>query len=166
MKPIYLVAAILALTPPAFAQAGEGPGAHFIENWDLDGNGEVTATEAAERRGDVFTSFDANEDGFLDGDEYKLFDEARALDQAENEPRGMGRGLRNPANGMALEVNDTDGDGKVSRDEFIGNASAWVAEIDRDGDGVVTVADFGPGRAGGGQRQGAGRGIGKAGGAN
>lgn len=144
-KTLYVCAAILVANTTLVA-AGEGPGAHFIENWDLDGNGEVSAEEARSRRSDVFASFDANEDGFLDAEEYVVFDEARALDQAENEPKGMGNGRRNPANGMKLEVNDTDGDGKVSEAEFLDNAASWIETIDRNGDGVVTGTDFGPGR--------------------
>ncbi len=143
MKSITLGAAfILATVGSCFA--AEGPGAHFIENWDLNGDGAVTAEEARERRSNVFASFDANDDGFLDAEEYVLFDEARAQDQAENEPKGLGKGARNPANGMRLEVNDTDGDGKVSEAEFLDNAASWIEMIDRNGDGVVTVADFGP----------------------
>ena len=143
MKSITLGAALILATVGSCI-AAEGPGAHFIENWDLNGDGAVTAEEARERRGNVFASFDANDDGFLDAEEYVLFDEARAQDQAENEPKGMGKGARNPANGMRLEVNDTDGDGKVSEAEFLDNASSWIEMIDRNGDGVVTVADFGP----------------------
>ncbi|GAB2187415.1 EF-hand domain-containing protein [Roseibium sp. LAB1] len=143
MKSITL-GAVLFLAAAGAGLAGEGPGAHFIENWDLNGDGAVTTDEARERRGNVFASFDANDDGFLDAGEYVLFDEARAQDQAENEPKGLGKGVRNPANGMRLEVNDTDGDGKVSEAEFLDNAPAWVEMIDRNGDGVVTLADFGP----------------------
>lgn len=143
MKSITLGAALILATVGSCI-AAEGPGAHFIENWDLNGDGAVTAEEARERRGNVFASFDANDDGFLDAEEYVLFDEARAQDQAENEPKGMGKGARNPANGMRLEVNDTDGDGKVSEVEFLDNAASWIKMIDRNGDGVVTVADFGP----------------------
>ncbi|WJS01036.1 EF-hand domain-containing protein [Roseibium aggregatum] len=143
MKSITLGAALILATVGSCI-AAEGPGAHFIENWDLNGDGAVTAEEARERRGNVFASFDANDDGFLDAEEYVLFDEARAQDQAENEPKGLGKGARNPANGMRLEVNDTDGDGKVSEAEFLDNAASWIEMIDRNGDGVVTVADFGP----------------------
>ena len=146
MRKLIPATAVLLVLGYSAATAAEGPGAHFIENWDLDGNGAVTVEEARERRSDVFASFDANDDGFLDAEEYELFDEARALDQAENEPQGMGRGNRNPANGMRLEVNDTDGDGKVSRDEFLDNAASWIEMIDRNADGVVTRADFGPRR--------------------
>ncbi|POF28778.1 EF-hand domain-containing protein [Roseibium marinum] len=143
---VFAIAALMSLTGVPSVLAGEGPGAHFIENWDLDSDGEVTVEEARLRRSDVFASFDANDDGYLDAEEYELFDEARALDMAENEPAGMGRGARNPANGMRLEVNDNDGDGKVSQAEFLDNAPDWIMKIDRNGDGVVSLADFGPGK--------------------
>lgn len=140
----HLSLALLLAAAPALAQQGE-PGAHFIENWDSDGDGAVTVDEAGARRADVFASFDANEDGFLDAEEYVTFDEARANDMAQNEG-GQGKGaMMRAADGMLLARNDIDGDGKVSRDEFLGQAAAWIAEMDRNGDGVITTADFGPG---------------------
>lgn len=142
MKSFAIALAAALLAAPAFAQQGN-PGAHFVENWDLDGDGRVTVEEATERRSDVFASFDANEDGFLDAEEYGPFDEARANDMAENGGHGNGQGAMKAADGMKLEVNDTDKDGKVSRDEFLTNAASWIAGMDRDGDGVVTSADFG-----------------------
>lgn len=146
MKKTFCICAAILIANATLVAAEEGPGAHFLQNWDLDGNGEVSAEEARTRRSDVFASFDANDDGFLDAEEYAVFDEARALDQSENEPKGMGNGRRNPANGMRLEANDDDGDGKVSEAEFLGNAASWIDAIDRNGDGVVTATDFGPGR--------------------
>lgn len=135
-----LLAAVCVLA--SSVALAEMPGEHFVENWDLNGDGEVTVDEAAERRDDVFATFDANEDGILDAEEYVLFDQARAADQAGRP--GHAKGRRNPAQGMALEANDLDGDGQVSHDEFVGRAEAWVTEIDRNGDGTVTLADFGP----------------------
>jgi hypothetical protein len=144
MKKILFAALIVAA--PAFAQ-NNVPGQHFVENWDLDQDGAVTVAEATERRGDVFYSFDHNEDGFLDAEEYGYFDEARALDMENMPGHGHGQGaVQQAADGMAMQANDLDGDGLVSRDEFVGSAAAWVATMDRTGDGVVTTADFGPGR--------------------
>lgn len=140
----YLPLALFLAAMPAFAQQGQ-PGAHFVENWDLNADGAVTVAEAATRRGDVFLSFDYNEDGFLDAEEYVTFDEARANDMENQQGHGFGAAKR-AADGMLRERNDTDGDGKVSRDEFLTNATAWIAEMDSDGDGVVTTADFGRGR--------------------
>jgi hypothetical protein len=48
--------------------------------------------------------------------------------------------------GMTLPFNDVDADGAVSLAEFLGQAPAWIAAMDRDGDGVITTADFGPTR--------------------
>ena len=46
--------------------------------------------------------------------------------------------------GMEMSFNDVDGDGVVTREEFLGQVDAWLASIDRNNDGVITAADFGP----------------------
>lgn len=135
-----LLFALLFAATTATAQQGN-PGGHFVESWDLDGDGQVTLAEATERRGDVFLSFDADENGILSPEEHDLFDEARANDMAEN-GMGHGGGQRNPANGMLREVTDADGDGSVNREEFLAAVPAWFNAMDRNGDGVVTTADF------------------------
>ena len=86
---ISLTAALIALGAMAHAQQGS-PGLHFIENWDLDGDGQVTLAEATERRGDIFVTFDADDNGVLSPEEHDFFDEARANDMKEN---GMGQGM-------------------------------------------------------------------------
>lgn len=134
-----LIAAGLCLTAGVACAA---PGSHFIENWDLDGNGEVSLAELQERRGDVFVSFDANDDGILDAEEYTYFDEARANDMAQNGDHGRG-GMRRAAEGMSLSFNDLDKDGVVSLEEFSAQTPALLTLIDRDGSGAVTSADFG-----------------------
>jgi hypothetical protein len=143
----YLTLALLIAAAPARAQQGQ-PGAHFVENWDLDGDGKVTVAEALERRGDVFASFDSNDDGFLDAEEYVFFDEAREADMAQNGGQAGHKrgGMMRAADGMLLEHNDTDEDGKVSLAEFTGNAETWIAALDTNADGTVTTADFGRGK--------------------
>lgn len=141
MKTIKLALPLIFAATLAVAENGV-PGSHFIENWDLDGDGQVTLAEAEERRGDVFLSFDANEDGFIDGEEYKTFDEARANDMQGQGGHGNGA-MKNAEGGMHLQFNDTDTDGRVSRDEFVGRTKDWIAQMDRNGDGAVTTADFG-----------------------
>lgn len=139
MKTLSLALAGLLLSGGIAAAQNGVPGQHFIENWDLDGNGAVTVAEATQRRDDVFSSFDANEDGILQDDEYTLFDEARAADM-----QGNGMGHQNAVSqGMERGMNDTNGDGVVSREEFVGMAGNWIAMMDRNGDGEVTTADFG-----------------------
>ncbi len=160
-SPLAALLAILA-AGPVFAQV-QTPGAHFILNWDADGDGAVSVEEATTRRGDIFTAFDADEDGLLSDEEYALFDEARANDRAamqegmgmgngQGQGQGMGQGNgMGPGMGMGAEegmmraFNDVDGDGRVSRDEFMARVPDWYAMMDRNGDGTITTDDFGPG---------------------
>lgn len=137
---ISFALALCAFAFPTLAADGQ-PGAHFVENWDLDGDGVVSHDDIRERRGDVFHTFDADENGVLDAEEYAVFDEARENDMKDN--AGPGKGLRRAAEGMTLSFNDTDGNGEVSRSEFLDNADEWMSLIDRNGDGGVTTADFG-----------------------
>lgn len=141
MKTLLLTTALL-IPVAAFAADGQ-PGSHFIENWDLDANGAVTLAELTEKRGDVFYTFDSDDDGMLTAEEYSYFDDARKVDMQNNAERSGGK-MGKVQKGMTLEYNDTDGDGSVSRNEFLANTTDWLAIIDQDGSGDVTFADFGP----------------------
>jgi len=114
MKPILAALALILAAAPALAQQGN-PGAHFLENWDTDGDGRVTLAEAESRRGDVFAAFDADEDGALRGAEYDLFDQARAQDQ---QGQGHGAGYGPADRGMERGFNDRDGDGAITATDF------------------------------------------------
>ena len=142
MTRLTALAAFALLFP--FAAAAQGtPGSHFIENWDLDENGSVSLDEITERRGDVFVMFDQDDNGSLDAAEYALFDETRAADMEIN-AGDHGKGRHRIQEGLTLAFNDINADGEVSKEEFIANSAAWVAGVDRDGDGAITAADFGP----------------------
>ncbi len=147
--PARLVAAALAagLLPlaatPVVAQT-PGPAAHFIENWDLDGDGAVTADEAARKRDELFTMFDADEDDQLNLDEWALFDETRRADLQTNMTEVDKASMAGLAAGFARPFNDPDGDGAVTREEFVGRAGPALEAMDHDGDGVLTGADFVP----------------------
>ena len=143
MKNYLLVVGLVVAASSVGAKDGQ-PGAHFIQNWDLDGDGAVSLEDIATRRDDVFFTFDADENGALDAEEYVLFDEARANDMENNGGHGKGNGLRRASEGMTLSFNDTDGNGEVSREEFLAHSADWLAMLDRNGDGTVTTADFGP----------------------
>lgn len=143
MKTLFVaLATCTAFATPLFA-AGT-PGAHFIDNWDLSGDGIVDMADLTERRGDIFTTFDANEDGYLDAAEYVEFDAARAADMAENaDGHGKGGGMNKIQQALQLGFNDADADGKVSRAEFIDATGAMMTLADKSGDGVISAADFG-----------------------
>ena len=137
-----IVAVALVAGSAAFAQQGQ-PGAHFIENWDMDEDGQVTLAEAQEKRSEIFTMFDQDENGVLNDSEYDLFDETRRADMDENAGGHKKGQMRGVEKAMMRDFNDVDGDGLVSRDEFVGRAGDWFIMMDRTGDGVVTTDDFG-----------------------
>jgi Ca2+-binding EF-hand superfamily protein len=136
----HLIATALMLTATA-ASAQTTPGDQFLQNWDLNQDGIATLEELREMRGNVFFSFDANEDGYLDTEEYVLFDEARANDVANYEAEQRDQ-MQQVADGMSLSVSDLDGDGRVSETEFQTGAGAWFDDLDKNGDGGITLADF------------------------
>lgn len=117
MKRILLLTTAIAFGTAAYAQQGN-PGAHFLEKWDSDEDGQVTLVEVIERRGDIFTTFDEGDDGFLSAKDYIMFDEARANDQAAMKAAGQGQGKGQGGEGqaMTMEFNDVNNDGQVSRD--------------------------------------------------
>lgn len=158
-RTLSFAALTLALSGGAFAEPGD-PGAHFVQNWDDDGDGVVLLEEAKTKRDNIFTTFDADEDGKLTPEEYLAFDEMRAADQeamreemgamagggmgqGKGMGQGMGKGMMRAEGGMNRGFNDTDGDGLVSREEFVSRTPDWFAMMDSDGDGKITEDDFG-----------------------
>lgn len=64
--------------------------------------------------------------------------------QGSNGQRGMGPqggAAHNGPQQMTSQL-DADGDGQISRDEFIKAGEDWLTRFDRNGDGVVTADDF------------------------
>lgn len=131
----------LLVAGTSLAMAKGNPGQHFFESWDLDENGEVTLAELSERRDTVFVSFDADDNGILSAEEFKLLDEARA-NHHESEGAGNGRGKGGGGEMMELSTNDTDANGEVSHEEFMAQTQAMLTALDKNADGLVTPADF------------------------
>lgn len=130
-----------ALALPAMAQQGN-PGAHFLESWDANEDGQVTIEEATQKRDDIFIMFDQNENGSLDDAEYNLFDETRLADMDANAGGHNGK-MKGVSQGMARVFNDLDKDGQVTKEEFLSQVPAWFKMMDRNDDNVLTIADFG-----------------------
>jgi len=144
MKRTTLAAIALATLLPISALAQNGtPGLHFIENWDGDDDGQITLAEATEKRGDIFYMFDQDENELLDAEEYKLFDATREEDMQTNAGGQQNGQMRGVNQGLMQQYNDANGDGAVSKDEFLARVPEWFAMMDRNEDGVVTTADFG-----------------------
>jgi Ca2+-binding EF-hand superfamily protein len=145
MKTLPLLTTMLLLMSGlASAQQGN-PGAHFIEQWDMDGDGQVTLAEAEEKRGEVFVMFDQAEDGILDAADWAVV--AEHMD-AELGANGAGGGMGNGPGKLMREAmtaayNDANGNGEVTADEFTAATKTLFSQIDSNGDGLMTMADFG-----------------------
>jgi hypothetical protein len=138
----HLFPAVLVLTATATAALAQTtPGDQFMQSWDLDGNGAATLEELREMRGNVFMAFDADQNDILDAEEYVYFDEARANDVANYEAEQRDQ-MQAVAHGMSLTASDTNGNGVVGREEFLAGTEGWFADLDTNGDDVVTLDDF------------------------
>lgn len=136
-----IISSLLATSPISALAAGSGvPGQNFINSWDENEDGKVTLAEIQEKRSSIFLSFDSDDNGILDADEYIYFDEARANDMAD---KNVGQTNKKAGSPMTLEANDIDGDGQVSREEFLENAKSFFEQKDANGDGAITTDDFG-----------------------
>lgn len=140
MHRTVLVALLLALAAPVHAQ--EAAASRYIEVWDLNSDGAVALAEIERMRGNIMGRFDENADDVLDATDYVAFDAARTEDITDFDAAADQATMRRIADGLSLTANDANGDGAVSRAEFIAGAATWLADLDRDGDGAVTAADF------------------------
>lgn len=179
--PLHL-AGILALWAGIATAQTAPPGANFMTQWDLDGDGQVTLAEARERRDAIFSMFDSDSDSddqFSDEeltgiDAHKLMELEAGMGPGHQRPEagvtpppgrgagngngagkgaGMGAGrAADPAQGFfqpaaeGIGIFDADRDGRVSRAEFVAGTEQWLGLRDRDGNGVLSPADFGPPR--------------------
>lgn len=150
------------------------PGQAFLAQWDLDGDVQVTLAEARSHRADIFTMFDSDGDGVFSAgelagiDDFKQAQLEAGMGPGHQRPEGMtpgagiGRGMgqgQGMGQGMGMAGQgflapaadqmrwlDSDGDGRVTQAEFVAGTDRWFALRERSGDGVVTLADFGPRR--------------------
>lgn len=102
---------------------------------DKDGDGVITR---AEWRGtaQLFREYDANRDGVLSGGEVRaVVEDSRPWTDEDEEGRRRGA--------LADRFNrvDSNGDNRIAREEWTGNAAAFT-RMDRNADGLVTRAEF------------------------
>ena len=157
---------------PGAGPGGPGPADRGAERqrrlmaMDADGDGKVTREEF-KGPDELFGRLDANGDGAIDGTECA---QAGRQGPGGQGPGGQGRGGPGAGPGQGpgrggrmlerLEQLDTDGDGRVSAEEYEGRIP--FERLDRNGDGFLDAQDFegrrgGPGAGpGGGPGQGPG----------
>ena len=117
-------AAVLLLSSyVVLAQGREGPA---LEQADANHDGKVTKQEYIEARTVQFSRMDRNGDGFID--------------EADSRAGGNERGQRAAA---ALRGRiDSNGDGKISKEEFVNAPTMLFDKFDANKDGVLDATEL------------------------
>ena len=123
-------------TGVATADGWWGPGRHggphgpggmrLIDNFDTNKDGKVTQAEIDAARQAQLTKYDANGDGVLSLEEYQ----ALWLDAMR------------PMMVRQFQANDTDGNGTITVVEFTARFADTVRDLERNGDGVLTIDEL------------------------
>jgi len=133
---LILVVALAALTTSgcvgmavrAVAQPSGPDFFELLEKADTNGDGIITKAEFTDARAKMFARLDRNHDGYLTKDDKPRFS------------------LRRNASGDRLQqlilMLDKDGDGRVSRDEFVNSPSLLFDRADANHDGQIDAAEL------------------------
>ena len=117
-------AAVLLLSScVVLAQGREGPA---LEQADADHDGKVTKQEYVDARAAQFSRMDRNGDGFID--------------EADAREGGNERGQR-AAKALRGRI-DSNGDGKISKEEFVNAPTMLFDKFDANKDGVLDATEL------------------------
>jgi Ca2+-binding EF-hand superfamily protein len=130
MLRLLTAAALLSLVSAAsIAQTMRQGGEGIFERADADNDGSVTKEEFIAARGQQFARFDRNSDGYLDSNDVPKRLAERRKQNGGGEMHGGGQF-------------DTDGDGKVSKDEFINGPTLMFDRADTDKNNVLDAKEL------------------------
>lgn len=138
MRGILIAAGLMALmTGAALAQGGGGGPLDRLRAMDANKDGNITKAEARAARETMFRGLDTNADGFVTEAERTALREAAGKD---GPGRGGGGG-------------DTNGDGKISRAEFLDAPYRGFDRLDANNNDIVEASEVEAARAMMGQRK-------------
>lgn len=126
MRIAIFLSGALALSVPALAGDGEAMLERFRAA-DENGDGQITRDELSASRAGKFARIDRDGDGFLTDSDFQKV--------ARFAPAGFDPGR------IKAEF-DANGDGKVSRDEFVLGPAPLFAQLDTNRDAVVSADEL------------------------
>lgn len=121
---------------------GHGGGMMMLQAADANGDNNITLVEVEALQAEMFDWMDRNGDGYLSVEDRSPIEQRLAAlrdetaDGAMREGRGRGRGRGR--HGARHERRDADGDGRISREEFMGGEHYMFERLDADSDDVIT----------------------------
>jgi hypothetical protein len=129
---IATAAVLLCSSCVVLAQSREGSA---LEHADANQDGKITRQEYIDARAAQFARMDRNSDGVVD--------DADSRDRADQSSRGKraGAALRGRI--------DTDGDGKISKDEFVNAPTMLFDRFDADKNGELDAKELEAARSAG-----------------
>lgn len=127
-------------------RGGPGHAMMMLRAADANGDNSITQAEVDTLQAEMFAWMDRNEDGFLDDADrspmHARMQAIRAEQGGMAGGRGARRGDRGPGGGAGMTQADADGDGRVSRAEFLGREDRMFGMLDADENGVVTPEEL------------------------
>lgn len=130
-----VLAAGLILTAAAPANAQPSDPYTLMLSADADDDGKVSRQELIDSRGDMFLKLDRNGDGVLSD-----------ADRRKSRPRLAS--IETVRIDQLKKDFDADGDGKVTRDEFVNGPTPLFDKADANADGFVTKDEAKAARSG------------------
>jgi Ca2+-binding EF-hand superfamily protein len=127
-RPLAIAALLSILSAPSMAQMMRGSAEGIFERADTNNDGSVTREEFISARGNQFAKFDRNSDGYIDSNDVPK--------------RLAARRQQNGGGEMLMGQFDANGDGKVSKEEFVNGPTTIFDRADSDDNDVLDAKEL------------------------
>lgn len=140
MLKVIVMAGALVVSTAAMAQMRPGFG-DLMENADANKDGMIDKDEFKAARAAQFQRLDRNADGFLDSQD-RPQRPAQGQEEGAQKERQPGEHRSGERAAKMLAQADANGDGKVSKDEYVNAPTTFFDQADTDHDGVLSAKEL------------------------